>query len=342
MKKFIFSQIIFFLFFCTGCNSIPEPNTKLKFYTPSKINVIKQGSLVLITSKVNVGYKNQKSLIESVASKINMSNYFEAITEIGSRSPDYIININNFVAYRVDQGIEKEYNKAFNVARKVKRDSNGNETGGYEYITETNQYSSISSFISCVYIYETKIFEPQMYFKIITTGTDWNSWNKDVTSRDEFVRSLSSNIVNKIEDMLIIDYKYVGIIFPSSANEKIKSMMLGEKYSFAATEIKGMIPYLFDIIEKDPYDIVSQYTKWQEESEKNKTSPKSISNDMNLYYLYLLCNEANNLDIETIKAVHDGLTKILYITDENDLISACAHSLGRVEVKGNRLFPGTF
>ncbi|CAN2043769.1 conserved exported hypothetical protein [Candidatus Magnetomoraceae bacterium gMMP-1] len=342
-KKKLLS-LICILLLGTGCAAGIQPNAKLTFYTPSKISVIQPGSKVKLISRHNFGYNNSSILLRDVETEINKKKYFNAFVSENSRNqkPDYLINIDNFIVYRSDQDDQKKYNKKFIKKQNVVKNDNGDIVRGYETIEKIDSKSSTATLITAVSIYRASNLEPLSFFNTVSTYTAWKTWREKLDSEKSFEKKLSRNIVVKIADSISSGKKKVGVVIPTGGDSIAKNLLETENYEKAKERLKSILLSLMDLMDYSPLEIKKQYKLWEKQAEAAKKEGKkpvirSMEEDITNYYLYLMALESDGISEKSLQKIHNGYITILRLTNDSQLIKACAYSLGRVEVKGKRI-----
>jgi len=353
-----------------GCAAgLQEPGTKVTMDTPSKLSVIRPESKVRIVSLSKQDTRAIKKkvddpcppdmsakLLKSLEAKINQATprLFEASL---NESPDasYLMNIENFCDYRKDDDADIKYNAVYTVKQQYRSDKKGLETGGEDRVVEERKRTATATFVSAVSIYDTKELTPLSYFKIITYDTDVEPEKGDVKSGKEFWTYLSEQVAAKIKDLTVRDKKKVGAFIPDRANEEIRKLIQSEDPSAALEKAAKLLPLppgeMVELKrafysqplpaggkEKNDNEKKDEDKSDKEKKEGNPTAAtRSMETDLANYYIYLTAKEATNPDEKNIKEVFDGDNKIMSLTEDEGLIKACAHSLGRIEVKAERL-----
>ena len=331
-----------------GCAPGLRTNAVVKFDTPSSISVIGPKSKVLLTSLNNYGYKNSPQFLKDITAEINQAKYFQAVLRDNykaDKTTSHLMNIDNFMVYRADNSKQKIYNKQFLTIKHIKRDEHGNEIGGYESVGKKDAKSSTATLITTVTVYEIRNLEPLAYFNIVSTECDWQKWEENITDKHLFEKRLRRQIVAKLKDVITRDKKEIGVIIPDNCDGTAKRLLLNSDYEEAKTRLKTLLPQE-DILALTPREIVKKYDQWAREAEiakkagKKGISERHMEQDLRNYYLYLMAEEARNVSPRNLRSVHMGYTKIVVLTEDNSLIEACAHSLGRLEIKAERIEPG--
>ena len=331
-----------------GCAPSLKTNAVVKFDTPSSISVIGSKSKVLLTSLNNYGYKNSPQFLKDIKTEINQAKYFQAVLRANykvDKTASHLMNIDNFMVYRADNSKQKIYNKQFIKVTHPKRDKRGNEIGGYESIEKKDAKSSTATLITTVTIYDTRNLEPLAYFNIVSTDCDWRKWEEDIADKHLFEKGLRRQIVAKLKDLVTRDRKGVGVIIPDNCDRSAKQLLLNSDYQGAKSRLKILLPQE-SILVLSPREVIKKYEQWAREVEIAKKEgrkgilERDMEQDLRNYYLYLMAEEARNISPGNLRSVHMGYTNIVALTEDNSLIEACAHSLGRLEIKAERIEPG--
>jgi len=348
LKIHLLLVLVAILAILAGCAMPLKTNAVVKFYTPSKISVVKPGSWVMVTSFKNHGFTHSRSFLYNISREINKTGYFHTFvsdTPRLDRKATHIMNIDNFMAFRQDNAEDTKYNTKFIIKQRVKNNRKGEKIGSYEYIAEERGRSSTATLITTVTIYEIESLEPLIYFNIVSTDCSWKRLSKSPKGPARFEKTLTKQIISKLKDMITWDKKEVGVIIPDGCDATAKSLLLQSKYRQTRKRLRPLLPPT-NILTLPQSKVLKKYAEWQKTAEEarkagNKSAaPRNMEKDLKHYYLYLMAQEGLNLSVANLRNVHDGYTAILGLTEDSSLSDACAHSLGRVEVKARRIYPG--
>ena len=319
----------------TGCvNNVLQPTTPVKFYTPSKLSVIKEGSSIYIKNIHSNNY-NSSSLVKDIKSYFKKDGIFNIVSNI--KSADVIISLNTFYSYRRDNSSDTKYNKEFMVKTKVYRDRKGRETGGQDSIVMTNTSASTATLITTISIYNKKTLQPLAYFDISPVNTSTVVLGKSTTSyksNKAFNKELTKNVINKLNDLVTTKNKNINVFMPNNDNKILRKLLLSAKFKELFSEAKAILPkFKLSDISVEKYKNLNAKA-----SIKGSTIQKrDIEQDLSNFYLYYMAKESTDISSKNIKDVFNAYKKIMFLTQNEELSLACANSLGRIEFKADRL-----
>lgn len=312
-----------------GCTQVAAPNTPVKFYTPSKLSIVKKGSKIYINDSYSNGI-DQKYLIKNLNDYINENKIFQTVNSINDA--DVVINVSSFYSYRKDNSKQTRYNTVYEVKREIYRDSRGRETGGKDHVVKSDFASSIATLVFSISIYDKKNLQPLAYLSIIPEESSLGTGS--LVSDTKFQESFSTQVIKKLEDLISTKVKNVKIFIPSKVDQTLKSLVLRGDYSEAQNYSKTVLPQL-DITELNE----DFYIKNKEDASQKDSAVvlRDKESDLSNYYMYLISKEANDVSAVNLRYLFQGYKKILKMTQDDSMIMAVSNSLGRLEFKANRL-----
>jgi hypothetical protein len=328
MKKKLVPLLACFIF--AGCvnNKVIQPNTAVKFYTPSKLSVIEAGSKIYIQGLDDYHYKSN-ALKKGIKDYFKKDGIFSIVDNI--KQADIVISMNTFYSYRKDDLSDTRYNVKYYV--NTKRSGNSSQ----DYLVQTSSSSSTATLMVTASIYETKSLQPLAYFSIIPENTSTISTNEKggmYNSSNDFTTSLTKEVIEKLNNLVTTKNKNVNVFLPKNTDPKMKSALLNGKFDLVLSLSKTILPSfsIYEVTQAKYDDIKKAASK-----KGSKVKARNLEFDLSNFYIQLMAKESTDISTKNIKAVYDGYNKILSLTKDNSLILACANSLGRIEFKANRL-----
>lgn len=306
-----------------------QPNARVSFDIPSRISVIKKGARVRIFTTGN-REKNTGAFVRELTSSLNKAGWFKVVS---GRPFEYAININTFHGYRRDSKKESAYNTK--VIKKSQTNKNGS---GKEFLVTEKKHSAIAAYVTTVSIYEVRTLEPMAYFNIVASQGIWENASNPLPSATSLDKKLSDQIVKRMRNLLTSEHREIGVILPAGGDQEVKNLLIRGKIAAAAKRAGLLIPPV-DLAKLTP----ALYEQWAEDVAKAReegnaeAKERDIKEDLANYYLLLMAREASVVAEDRLRQIHDGYARILALTDDQDLINACAHSLSRVEQNARRL-----
>lgn len=328
MKRILTSVAVAGLLF-QGCTKVAQPNTPVKFYTPSKLSVAKKGSKIFINNTFAKGV-DQKALISDLNDHFDQNGIFKTVNSIGDA--DIVINVGSYYSYRKDNSSQAKFNRIYEVKREIYRDSNGREVGGQDHIVKSDFSSSAATLVFTVSIYDKKKLQPLAFLSIIPEQS--SSVNGSVTSKESFKEKFSQEVVKKLEDLISTKVKNVNVFLPEKVDQKLKGLVLNGNFNEAIEYSKSILPEL------DILDLNNEYYEKNKiaSSEENSTVElRDMEYDLGNTYMYLISKESNDVSSKNLSYVFKGYKQILNLTQDDSTILATANSLGRLEFKAQRL-----
>lgn len=306
-----------------------QPNAQVTFDIPSKISVIKRGARVKIFTTGNRG-KDTGAFVRELTAALNHAGWFKVVSE---RPFEYAMNINTFRGYRRDNRDETAYNT------KVIKQSRTNKNGsGNEFLVTERKHSAIAAYVTTVSIYEVRTLEPMAYFNNIASQGIWENTTDPLPSAVSLENKLAGQIVQRMRNLLSTERRDVGVILPAGGDQEVKNLLVGGKIAAASTRATSLIPEV-PLAKLTP----KVYEQWAEAA-KNvhkegnaNAKERDMEEDFANYYLLLMSKEASGVTEDALRQIHDGYARILALTDDQDVVNACAHSLSRVEQNARRL-----
>ena len=334
MKKSLIPLALVGLMYQGCTNNVVQPNTPVKFYTPSKLSVIKEGSKIYIQGLHDHKYKSSK-LHKGIKNYFEKDNIFKVVNSI--KSADIVISVNTFYSYRADDSSDTKYNKKYFVKREVYKNSRGKTTGGKDKLLMSNHSSSTATLITTVSIYDKKNLEPLVYFNVTPTDTSKVIMGKSSTiykSSNAFNSKFTNDVISKINDLVTTKDKNVNVFIPKNGNAKLKSSLLNANFKDLFKNSKSVLPaFAISEVSMKKYEDI----KKQASVKGSKIQKRDLETDLSNFYIYYMAKESTDISAKNIKDVHKSYKKIISLTKNESLILACANSLGRVEFKADRL-----
>lgn len=327
--KFLFLLFALNCMMLAGCAvKRPQPNAEVNFEVPSKLSIIKKGSLLrIIPSKSS--RRETPGFAKELSGRLNKAGYFK----VGNGgNPKYVMSLDTFWADRCDNNKEKNYNIRYFAKTKTYKD--GSST---DYITHDYGASYTSSLVGAVAIYEVRSIEPLAYFNVSAEDTQWvRSGNKSqakvACDTRKQRRKLMAEIILNINSLLSQERRNIPVILPTAGDSTAKILLKANKAKQAEKRLQEVIPpaKLSDLTP-------DLYEKWDEEAEKNETPKRDFSEDLANYYLLNMAKEARGISQESALQIHDAYIAILLKSNDKSLINASADSLARLEETAKRL-----
>jgi hypothetical protein len=344
---FVMSGLIFLL---GSCAPTLQPNAEVRFHVPATLSVIEKDSKIGIMSLGNnqYGYPNTQALLKTLTAQINKAGYFKA-TAISKLQPGmnftHLMNIDNFMVCRRDTDQQTRYNRKYGVIKKETRDSKGNVIEVSEQIGFEDARSAAATMITAVTIYRVSNLEPLIYFNVISNADDWKPLSASLeASESQFEKALSRRIIDKIKEDTSAERKKTGVILPDSGDQEAKRLILDDRSSAAIQRLKPLLPDQ-EVFDLSPNEVREWYEKESRKTEEagkagNKDNTKrELERDLANFYLYAIANETLEVKPATLQSAFRRYSWILSLTESDSLITACAHSLGRVETFAGRINP---
>ncbi|MFA6811245.1 MAG: hypothetical protein WCR47_09355 [Desulfoplanes sp.] len=326
----VWALVLCCLFMGVGCGPQKlQPNAKVSFDIPSRISVIKKGARVRIFTTGN-RERNTAAFVRELTTALNNAGWFKVVS---SQSFEYAMNINTFRGYRRDTDGETQYN--LKVFKKSQTDNIGN---GRDFLVSEAKHSAIAAYVTTVSIYEVRTLEPMAYFNIVASQGMWEDQANSLPSAAFLDKKLSDQIVKRMRNLLSSERRDVGVILPAGGDQKVKNMLVAGKISAAAKRAGSLIPGV-PLAKLTPM----LYEQWAEAAKKaqkegnTEAKERDMEEDLATNYLLLMAREASGVAEDALRQIHDGYAKILALTDNQDMVNACAHSLSRVEQNARRL-----
>jgi hypothetical protein len=328
-KNFFIIACSVFCMLMTGCAlKRPQPNAEVKFEVPSKLSIVKQGSLVRIIPTNNSKHETPGFAAE-LARKLNQAGYLK----VGNgKNPKYILSLDTFWADRCDNKRDINYNVRYYAKTKVYKDGSS-----HEYITHDYGASYTSSLIGAVAIYEVNNIEPLAYFNVAAEDTKWirnqNKYQTRVACDTKIQRNkLMAEIVVNINSLLSKERRDVPVILPSGGDSEAKQLLRSNRIKPAEKRLKPLLPPA-----KLSELSTGLYDQWNEEAKQNEKPERSMPEDLANYYLFYMAKEAGGITEDSARIIHNAYTSIILLADDKSLINAAADSMSRLEETANRL-----
>jgi hypothetical protein len=331
-----------------GCAPVLTPNAVVRFYAPAELSVIKPDSKIALITLNNFGYDHSMQLLQEVAGQINRRDYCKATVKRhyklgpGNRD-DYIIAVDNFMVYRNDSPAQLRYNTRIIKREAVQRDRKGKVVSGRDYLQEERFSTAIATLITAVSIYEARHLEPLFYFNIVSTESDMKKRAGRPAGENYFEKQLSGQIVDKIKRATTRGTNRRGVILPGRADPTARRLLISGDDDGAEKALAPLLPFSID--EKDSAEILGFYKQLEARAaaEKKKgdkpVAKRNMETDLANFYVDVMAREAKDISADNILTTYNDYVKLLSLTQDDQLIKACAHSLGRVELKAARVQP---
>ena len=330
MKKSLIPLALVGLMYQGCTNNVVQPNTPVKLQTPSKLSVIEAGSKIYIQGLHDHKYKS-KNLHKGIKNYFEKDNIFKVVNSI--KSADVVISVNTFYSYRADDSKDTKFNKKYVVKRELYKNNKGRVTAGQDKLVMSNHSASTATLVTTVSIYDKKNLEPLVYFNIIPTDTS-KVVSGTYKSSSAFNSKFTQDVVSKINDLVTTKSKNVNVFLPKTSNPKLKSSLLNANFKEVFENSKSILP-AFDIedVSIQKYEDI----KKKASVKGSKIQKRDLEKDLSNFYIYFMAKESTDISAKNIKNVYNGYKKIMFLTKNENLILACANSLGRVEFKADRL-----
>ncbi len=330
LTRWALGGLVCCLILVTGCGQKKlKTNATLAFDIPSKISVIKKGSRVKVFTTGNMG-KQTKGFVRDLTRQLNEAGWFTVVTK---KPFDYALNVNTFKEYRRDDARQIPYNTQ--VVIQSKTDENGS---GQERLVTKKRHSALAAYVASVSIYEVKTLEPLVYFTSMAAQGVWEDVSRPLPDNGALEKKLAGEIVQHLRQLLNTEHREVGVILPDNGDAEVKKLLVQGKVPAATARAKALLPEA-SLKDLSP----ALYEKWakavakaREQGNKDAVE-RDMETDLNNFYLFFMAREASGLGEERLREVHDGYAEILALTENQQLVEACAHSLSRVEQNARRL-----
>lgn len=318
-----------FCMLMTGCAlKRPQPNAEIKFEVPSKLSIIKKGSLVRIIPTGN-SKRETPGFANELARKLNQAGYLK----VGNgHNPQYILSLDTFWADRCDNNSDINYNVRYYAKTKVYKDGSS-----HEYIAHDYGASYTSSLIGAVAIYEVNDIEPLAYFNVTAEDTKWirsdNKYQARITCDTKRQRNkLMAEIVVNINSLLSKERRNVPVILPSAGDSEAKQLLRTNRNKQAEERLKPLLP------PAELSELNSElYDQWNEKAKLNEKPERSMPEDLANYYLFYMSEEAGGITEANARIIHNAYASIILLAEDKSLINAAADSMSRLEDTANRL-----
>lgn len=306
----------------------PKPNAEVNFEVPSKLSIIKKGSLMRIIPTSN-SHRETPGFAKELERRLNKAGYFK----VGNNAnPRYVLSLDTFWADRCDNSKQVDYNIRYFTMTKRSKDGSSRD-----YMTHDYGASYTSSLIGAVAIYEVNNLQPLAYFNITAEDTKWVRGSSKSQARvmcdpKTERNKLMAEIIVNINSLLSKERRNVPVILPSGGDAQAKELLRSNKAKEAEKRLEPLLPPA-ELSELTP----ALYEKWDAEAEKNETPKRDMSEDLANYYLINMAKEARGISEQSAKVIHDAYTTILLQAGNSSLIDAAADSMARLEETANRL-----
>ena len=318
------------LFLGVGCGPQKlQPNARVAFDIPSRISVIKKGARVRIVTTGN-REKSTGGFVRELTASLNNAGWFKVVS---SRPFEYAININTFKGYRRDTRQETDYNN-----RVVKKSQTNKNGSGKDFLVTEKKHSAIAAYVTTVSIYEVRTLEPMAYFNIVASQGIWEDAKASLPSAVSLEKKLAGQIVKRMRNLLSTERRDVGVILPAGGDQAVKNLLVAGKISAAAKRATSLIPGV-PLAKLTPilYEHWAEAAKKAQDEGNAEAKERDMEEDLANYYLLLMSREASGVAEDALRQIHDGYARILALTDDQNVVNACAHSLSRVEQNARRL-----
>ncbi|WP_462323687.1 hypothetical protein [Desulfoplanes sp.] len=314
----------------TGCvQQKLTPNATLSFDIPSKISVIKKGARVKVFTSGNMG-RQTRGFVRDLTRTLNEAGWF---TIVSKKPFDYAMNINTFKGYRRDNRKEVPYN--LKVIKKSQTDKSGS---GREFLVKEKRHSAIGAYVASVSIYKARTLEPMVYFNSVAAQGVWEDASSPLPTDGTLEKKLAGQIVKRMRNLLSTEHRQVGVILPDGGDQRVKDLLVQGRVAAAAKRAVSLVP-------RTPLADLSPglYEKWADAADEarkqgnEKVVERDMETDLNNFYLLFMAKEASGVAESRLREVHDGYAGIVALTENQNLIDGCAHSLSRVEQNARRL-----
>ena len=309
--------ITIIVFMLTGCAT--GKWKKISYLTPS--SKIIPG----ITPKVNLQLRSIKENTLSkeieTALKYGMQrNGGVAFADLSES--DFVICLDLFFSYTKDLPEAVKYNT------KIKVERVSNEYGGYDKIVRIGKETALGVLVANVSLYRIKDLSPITFFTITAYDTSEKPPEKSLKTKQQLADKLGKEIVFKIKDLMVADYRKIKTYIPNNANKNIQKAFDRNDALKLQYAIKKQI--------KTPTlnGLKTTLIKKKKYFANNNAKKESLLSN---YYLYLLTKERTDISTENIKNLYRSYLFLLKETENEGLIIATANSLGRIEQKCKRL-----
>lgn len=298
----------------TGCSTYEECD--VSYLTPSTKAIPGATPKVHLMLRTTYGLGERSSTVFAELKRAIAIQKGLKITEMGSA--EYIICLDLFYVYRQDDPKAIPFN-----TRISKTPIDSNKSSGTQTIQKTSVKTAIGTLIANVSLYRTHTLEPVTYFSLVNYTTLSSPLNGKLPSKDLVSAKLAKEIVAKIKELMVTDYRTIKTFLPNNGDaallSKFKSNSSKKGSVFQVASTKSLTSKM--------REEMRTYHKMYKENPKAKE--KSLSN----YYIKFLMNERSDITVDNLKGLHNGYMYILGLTDNEGLIIGCANSLGRIENK---------
>ena len=330
VTKWSLGGLLCCLLVATGCvQQKLTPNATLSFDIPSKISVIKKGARVKIFTSGNMGPQT-RDFVRDLTKTLNEAGWFTIVTQ---QPFEYAMNINTFKGYRRDGRNETPYNDK--VIKKSETDKSGS---GRDVLVTEKRHSAFGAYVASVSVYEAKTLEPMVYFNSVAAQGVWEDGDKPLPAAETLEKKLADQIVRQMRNLLSTEHRQVGVILPEGGDQRVKNLLVQGQVDAAATRATSLVPRT-PLAELSP----ALYEKWADAADEARKQgnenavERDMETDLNNFYLLIMAKEASGVAESRLREVHDGYAGIVSLTENQNLIDACAHSLSRVEQNARRL-----
>ena len=314
--SFMFALTLLLLL--SGCATYEEcdvayltPSTKAIPGRSPKVNLMLRTTYGLDTASPKILAALNRAL--SIQKGLTLTNRGKA---------DYIICLDLFYVQRKDASQSVPYNTHFELTP-----IDSSKSSGTQRIQKTTRKTSLGSLIANVSLYRAGVLEPVTYFSLVNYMTLQAPLNGRLPTDNKVAAKLAYEIVMKIKEMMVTDYRTIKTILPNNGDaallERFKSIRLAKRPVSGAPTAKELFSKMLE--EMRTY------------KERFKENPKAKEKCLSDYYIKFLMNERGDITAENLKLLHRAYTCILESTDNEGLILGCANSLGRIENKTARL-----
>lgn len=210
-------------------------------------------------------------------------------------------------------------------------------------IVHEDAQSAAATMLTAVTIYRVANLEPLIYFNIISSEDQWKPFLQGAqVSEDQFEKSLSARIVQRLKGDISAERKKTGVILPDAGDQEAKRLILNDHGAAAIERLKPLLPDQ-EVLELPLNQVREWYETQAAEAEKagKGTVKRDLEQDLANFYLYTMAHETMEVKPATLQIAFQRYSWILATTESDALSSACAHSLGRLELFASRINPTT-
>ena len=280
-------------------------------------------SLPAVNPKVQVvaiGKKKSelnKFLVNSLKTRLNK----DGKTTVVDKDPEFIISIDSFVEGRKDSEAEKKFNTVYVMSQKEQKNAKGEVVRGHDVLRTINKQGTSAVMITAVTLYDVRNLEPIGYFTVTAYDSDFVTDNKKCRTPEELEKKLSQQILKKLTEIFVSGKKPLKTYIPKNVNKYLWQKLVSGK----STEV------MRDIEQKLGEASLARIKKDIKKGIFNDKNDQE--NALSLYYLYLLAKEQNDASAKNLKHLYQEHCKLISMTSNDGLITACANTLGRIRRK---------